>query len=130
MGAVFLVGKDLTRRKSLVQNRPMAKVTSKLQLTLPKKIAEQYGIRPGDVVELEPAGDVVRLVPSSARRTTSPRIPVEERLRLFEEASERQRRRDAQFRAKHGYGRLGASPADRGWTREELYEERLDRGRR
>jgi AbrB family looped-hinge helix DNA binding protein len=40
----------------LYKVRSMPKVTSKLQLTVPKAIAEQYGIRPGDELEWIPAG--------------------------------------------------------------------------
>ncbi len=40
----------------------MAKVTSKLQITIPKRLAQQYGIAPGDDVEFVPAGDGIRLV--------------------------------------------------------------------
>jgi hypothetical protein len=47
-------------------------------------------------------------------------LTIEEKLALFDEATERQRQRDA---AKPW---VGEPPADRGWTREELYE---DRGR-
>jgi AbrB family looped-hinge helix DNA binding protein len=35
----------------------MPKVTSKLQLTVPKAIADQYGIRPGDELQWIPAGE-------------------------------------------------------------------------
>ena len=35
----------------------MAKVTSKLQLTIPKRLAEQFGIATGDDVDLQPAGE-------------------------------------------------------------------------
>jgi AbrB family looped-hinge helix DNA binding protein len=34
----------------------MPKVTSKLRLTVPKAIADQYGIRAGDELEWIPAG--------------------------------------------------------------------------
>ena len=33
----------------------MAKVTSKLQVTVPKALAERYGIRPGDDIRFEEA---------------------------------------------------------------------------
>jgi AbrB family looped-hinge helix DNA binding protein len=39
----------------------MPKVTSKLQLTVPKAIADQYGIRPGDELQWIPAGDSIRV---------------------------------------------------------------------
>jgi AbrB family looped-hinge helix DNA binding protein len=41
----------------------MAKVTSKLQLTLPKKLADQYGIKPGDEVQFREAGNIIHLLP-------------------------------------------------------------------
>ena len=34
----------------------MSKVTSKLQVTLPKTIADRYGIQPGDEIEWSAAG--------------------------------------------------------------------------
>lgn len=90
----------------------MAKVTSKLQVTLPKALAEQYGIRPGDEIEWVAAGDAIRVVPAARHRGV---LPTEERLKLFDEATERQRRRQRGRRK-------GKRPIDRGWTREELYE--------
>jgi len=92
----------------------MAKVTSKLQVTVPKALAERYAIRPGDEIAWEAAGDVIRVVPG--RRGPPPGAAA--RLRLFDKASERQRRRNRSFRARRAV-------AGRGWTREELY----DRGR-
>lgn len=50
----------------------MAKVTSKLQLTLPKRLAEQYGISSGDDVAFAAAGDIIHLIP--ANRPRSPRL--------------------------------------------------------
>ena len=88
----------------------MAKVTSKLQVTLPKALAERHSIRPGDEITWESAGDVIRVVPGN--RGAAP--DVEARLRFFDQASERQRRRDrSRKRARRGQSR--------GWTREELY---------
>jgi len=88
----------------------MAKVTSKLQVTVPKALAERFGIAPGDEIEWEPAGDVIRVVP--ARRAPAPDRT--RRLRLFDRATERQRERE----------RTGPieRATERGWTREELYE--------
>ena len=90
----------------------MARVTSKLQVTIPKAVADRYGIKPGAEIEFEPAGEVIRVVPER-RPVRSQR----ERVRLFERALARQREREA--------GRAIAQVQDRGWTREELY----DRGR-
>jgi bifunctional DNA-binding transcriptional regulator/antitoxin component of YhaV-PrlF toxin-antitoxin module len=41
----------------------MSKVTSKLQVSLPKALAERYGIRPGDDIKWEGAGDIIRVIP-------------------------------------------------------------------
>jgi AbrB family looped-hinge helix DNA binding protein len=93
----------------------MGKVTSKLQVTVPKALADRYGIEPGDEIEWEAAGDVIRVVPS-------PRVGVRDlpaRRRLFDKATERQLEREQGERA----GRT----TDRGWTREELYERKKAR---
>ncbi len=92
----------------------MAKVTSKLQVTIPKHIADQYGIAPGDDVEFVPAGDAIRLVPPG-RRMSEPKLSVAERLRLFDESRERQRLREKELRSP------ATPPAERGWRREDLY---------
>jgi len=91
----------------------MAKVTSKLQVTVPKAIAEQYGIRPGDEIDWVPAGDSIRVVPARRKR---PQDDLQQRLKLFDAATERQRARQS--------GNLAAARdvESRGWTREELYE--------
>jgi AbrB family looped-hinge helix DNA binding protein len=93
----------------------MAKVTSKLQVTVPKAIANRFGIRPGDEIEFLPGDDSLRILLSPDK------VPhqVEDRLRLFDQATRRQREREERL------GRVEASATDRGWTREELY----DRGR-
>jgi bifunctional DNA-binding transcriptional regulator/antitoxin component of YhaV-PrlF toxin-antitoxin module len=91
----------------------MAKVTSKLQVTVPKVLASRYGIRPGDEIEWEAAGEVIRVVPRRKRAAPD----VARRVRLFDLATARQRTRQAE--------RPVAPSSDRGWTREELY----DRGR-
>ncbi len=92
----------------------MSKVTSKLQVTIPKAIAAQYGIEPGDQIEFRPAGDVIRVIPPEAR--TFGRLSVEERLRIFDEATKRQEEREKTMK------RPSTPPKDRGWTREELYD--------
>jgi AbrB family looped-hinge helix DNA binding protein len=91
----------------------MSKVTSKLQVTLPKALADKYGIRPGDEIEWKPAGDAIRVeIPRSKQPMT-----VAERLALFDAATERQKRRQAGWRRKW-------KKTDRGWTREDLYDDR------
>jgi bifunctional DNA-binding transcriptional regulator/antitoxin component of YhaV-PrlF toxin-antitoxin module len=103
----------------------MAKVTSKLQLTVPKAIAEQYKIRPGDELDWLPGGETIRVVKRSrpkSRRADS--ASLEQRLRLFEQATARQEKRNAAFRKKHA---IGAEPSNRGWKREDLYDRGLPR---
>lgn len=101
----------------------MAKVTSKLQLTIPKAVADQYKIRPGDELEWLPAGDAIRVI--KRVRSLAAHVPsLQQRLRLFDEATARQEKRNAAFRKKHA---LRGEPSDRGWTREDLYDRGLSR---
>jgi bifunctional DNA-binding transcriptional regulator/antitoxin component of YhaV-PrlF toxin-antitoxin module len=87
-------------------------VTSKLQVTLPKALATQYRIRPGDEILWVASGDAIRVVPA---RNGPREGTVKERLRLFDQATRRQAERQrGQVRAK--------IPKARGWAREELYE--------
>ena len=91
----------------------MAKITSKLQVTIPKHLAEQYGIAPGDNIEFVAAGDVINLVPAGQRSTL--RLSSAERLRLFDAATARQRERE-----KH-MALPDSPPGERDWQREDLY---------
>jgi AbrB family looped-hinge helix DNA binding protein len=88
-------------------------VTSKLQVTIPKRIAARYAIAPGDDIEFVAAGDGIRIVPASKRPQS--RLSAAERLRLFRAASARQRVREKTMKLP------ARVPATRGWTREELY---------
>lgn len=90
----------------------MSKVTSKLQVTLPKALADRFHIKPGDEIDWQEAGNIIKVLP---RRSPPGRLPAETRLRLFDEATERQRIRQAR---QHVAKRV----AGRGWTREELYK--------
>jgi AbrB family looped-hinge helix DNA binding protein len=90
----------------------VSKVTSKLQVTIPKAIAERYAITPGDELDWVPATDSVRLVPAKALQR---KLDKEARLALFDAATKRQRAREGQHPTE-------AAVVDRGWTREELYE--------
>lgn len=68
----------------------MAKVTSKYRVTIPKRIADAYHIRPGDEIDWIAAGEAIRVVP--ARKKTE--LPDRElRLRLFDQATERHKQR-------------------------------------
>jgi bifunctional DNA-binding transcriptional regulator/antitoxin component of YhaV-PrlF toxin-antitoxin module len=120
------LGQGLNKDVILVILLVMAKVTSKLQLTLPKAIAEQYRIRPGDDLDWQPAGEVIRVVVKRSRSTSrrADAASLQQRLGLFEQATARQEKRNAAFRKKHA---LGAQPSDRGWTREDLYDRGLPR---
>ena len=91
----------------------MSKVTKKLQVSVPKALAEQYGIQPGDDLQWHAAGDTLRVIPASKKAS---RLGHPERLRVFDEATRRQQERETL--------RPIRPVADRGWTREELYESR------
>jgi bifunctional DNA-binding transcriptional regulator/antitoxin component of YhaV-PrlF toxin-antitoxin module len=90
----------------------VAKVTSKLQVTVPKVLAEQYGIEPGSEIEWQAAGDAIRVLPPGHSRGTVDRA---ERLERFDEATRRQQGRQQTSSKKK------RTPKNRGWTREELY---------
>lgn len=91
----------------------MSKVTSKLQVTIPKRIAEQFSIKPGDDIDFVATAEGLRVV--TAARPDATTLSVAERLRLFDEGNERQQRRQARMKLPVD------PPTDRGWTREELY---------
>ena len=93
-------------------SKDVSKVTSKLQVTVPKAIAEEYGIRPGDEIEWLPSGDSIRVIPGKRALTKG---TASERLRVFDLASARSRTRN------RGRALPSKPPADRGWTREELH---------
>ena len=90
----------------------MAKVTKNLQIALPKTLTQRYGIRPGDEIQFEDAGEAIRMVLMRAR-AGAPALDVGARLRLFDAATDRQRVRQSVRRQRAG------TPRD--WTREELY---------
>ncbi len=94
----------------------MARVTTKLQVTIPKAIADRYGIRPGDDLEWVAAGDAIRVSKQDAPPANEAEDTLAERLRRFDEATKRQARRE---RAKP---RQVDAAGGRGWTRDALYE--------
>jgi len=102
----------------------MAKITSKLQLTVPKKIADQYGIRPGDEVDWIPAGDSIRVEPVRRRIRNRGELAAPQRLALFDANTKwlDELQADQLKEAKAKGTRI--TRENRGWTREELYEER------
>jgi AbrB family looped-hinge helix DNA binding protein len=103
----------------------MSKVTSKLQVTVPKVIADQYGIRPGDELEWVAAGDSIRATLRFPKGRRPAKPDVQERLQLFHQMLARQRERESHRRKRK------PSPAqesawkpheiERGWRREDLY---------
>lgn len=96
----------------------MAKVTSKLQVTIPKAIADAHGIEPGAELAFESAGDVIRVHPVRRRRAV-PANTTRARMAAFDEATRRQLERDRQLR--HEQPELFEA-SDRGWRREDLYD--------
>lgn len=88
----------------------MAKVTTNLQVTIPRVLAERYGIQPGDEIEWLADADGIRLV----RGADLPGESVTELLARFDEASQRQADRDHQ-RGPH------TAPSERDWARGDLY---------
>ena len=108
----------------------MPKVTSKLQLTVPKKIADQYGIRPGDELEWIPAGNSIRVELVRRKDKSAMELTPEERLALFDantkwlDELQCEELKEAQAKGTR------LTRENRGWTREELYndERGLPRG--
>jgi AbrB family looped-hinge helix DNA binding protein len=88
----------------------MAKVTSKYQVTVPKKIAQEYKIRPGDDIDWVPAGETIHVIPQGKQSLPHER---DSRLRWFDQATER--------RKKRRLARPIKQSRDRGWRREDLY---------
>jgi AbrB family looped-hinge helix DNA binding protein len=101
----------------------MGKVTSKLQLTVPKAIADQYGIRPGDELEWIPAGESIR-VELVRKARAGQQLTTEERLALFDANTKwlDELQADQLKEAKAKGTRV--TRETRGWTREEIYEDR------
>lgn len=99
-------------------------MTSKLQLTVPKAIADRYGIKPGDELEWIPAGDSIRVQLVRGKAQAGHRLTVEERLALFDAGTKRLDELQADELKKNQGRRV--TRENRGWTREELYDN--DRG--
>ncbi len=97
----------------------MSKVTSKLQLTLPKAIAVQHGIKPGDSLEWASAAGEIRIVPKKAKRSA---LNPKQRVRIWS---------DVMRRVDQSAKRNSLKPArpgeKRGWTREDLYTRAIAR---
>jgi AbrB family looped-hinge helix DNA binding protein len=102
----------------------MPKVTSKLQLTVPKKIADQYGIRPGDELEWIPAGDSIRVELARRKAKAGHELTTAERLALFDANMERVDKLQAEKLKEARAKSTRITRENRGWTREELYRDR------
>jgi AbrB family looped-hinge helix DNA binding protein len=111
-------GKILDGILDHLDNAGMTTITGKFQITLPKRLVDAYGLKVGEEVELVASGDTISIVPAGAARAA---LPAEERVRLFDEATARIKRRVSEKR-------LPVSK-ERGWGRADLYEERLGRDR-
>ncbi len=98
-------------------------MTSKLQVTIPKVVADAHGIRPGAELSFESAGDVIRVHVVGEVSDETP-DDVEQRLASFDRATARQAERNRWFRKHHGE-LIGSG--DRGWRREDLYVRGLAR---
>lgn len=75
----------------------MAKVTSKLQITIPKALAERFGVHPGDEIEWSAAEESIRIIPCrpvDGRSLVASAYSVEDRLRFFDQATQRQHERE------------------------------------
>ncbi|MCH7690988.1 MAG: AbrB/MazE/SpoVT family DNA-binding domain-containing protein [candidate division Zixibacteria bacterium] len=92
----------------------MAKVTSKLQVTLPKALADKLGIHPGDEILWQDAKDCIRIVPKRGQKP----LDMKARLALFDQSTVRQ----IALQAQKKHARSNPLVAKRGWTREDLYE--------
>ncbi len=88
----------------------MARVTSKYQVTVPRKIAKKYQIQPGDEIDWVAAGEVIRVVP---QREQAQSVSRESQLHWFDQATERHSKRSTALASQR--------PRDRGWKREDLY---------
>jgi len=96
----------------------MTTITGKFQITLPKRLVDAYGIRVGDEVELVASGETISIIPV---KTLKAPLPPKERVRLFDEATARIKKR--------GTKKGAQGSRDRGWTRDDLYAGRLKRDR-
>jgi bifunctional DNA-binding transcriptional regulator/antitoxin component of YhaV-PrlF toxin-antitoxin module len=92
-------------------------------LTVPKAIADQYGIRPGDELEWVPAGESIRVELVRHKAKAGHELTTEERLALFDANTkwldELQAEQLKEAKAKG----TSLTRETRGWTREELYED-------
>ncbi len=84
-------------------------MTSKLQVTIPKVMAEKIRIKPGDEVHWSEAGRGLLLEPHS----TGAALDTGARLKLFDAVTRRLKEKSGPVEK--------SDTKKRGWTREELY---------
>ena len=91
----------------------MVRVNSNLELPIPRAIAERYGIRPGDELEVLPANDSIRVIPvrhEKSQESVAARLDrFREMLRQYDETADK---------------RPAFAWDQRGWHREDLYQDR------
>jgi AbrB family looped-hinge helix DNA binding protein len=108
----------LRKEDFLTNSKDVSKVTSKNQVSIPKAIADRHGIRPGTELEFVSIGNAIRVTKKTG---SGHRSSLEERAKVFDQILQR-------IEAKKGRGEVRRSKG-RGWSREELYEQRLGRWR-
>lgn len=94
----------------------MSRITSKRQVTIPKQIADEYGLATGDEIDWIAEGDAIRV---SVVRDSPGATTREERLACFDRATERIEARLADAQQEEG--------ETRGWAREDLYDRGVPR---
>ena len=92
----------------------MAKVTKKLQVTIPRDLAEQSRIQPGDDVQWTASADGLHLTSAKMQRTP---LTIAARLALFDASTLRQEKPQLQTTMRIA----DRNDPGRGWTREDLY---------
>ena len=99
----------------------MSKVTSKFQITLPRKVARAHQIEPGSEVSFVSSGEFLRMLIDRPRREEG-KDHHGIALASFDAATERQAERNRRFEQRFEEGRTQPS---RGWVRDDLYAARL-----
>ncbi len=97
----------------------MGKVTSKLQLTVPKVIADRYGIRPGDELQWTAAGDNIRIELGRGTQVAGQQLTTDEKIRLFDRGNERLNKIQ---KVKIKQATRKPPSKNREWKREDLYD--------
>jgi AbrB family looped-hinge helix DNA binding protein len=102
----------------------MSRITSKLQVTIPKAVAQAYHLGPGSEVVFEPAGDSIRVRRPCRSEPDAKDGSQQWKLKLFDASTARQDARN--HRALSALGGANGTKK-RGWTRDELYTRGIPR---